>query len=52
MLGALHDATGGWTWPTLLLVVLVAPMTWFGWFAGRAAVLDVATEPTEVPAAA
>jgi len=25
-------------------------MTWFGWFAGRDAVLDVATEPTEVPA--
>ena len=52
VLGALHDATGGWTWPTLLLVVLLVPMTWFGWFAGRDAVVDVATEPTEGPAAA
>jgi cyanate transporter len=54
VLGALHDLTGGWTWPTLLLVVTLVPMTWFGWFAGRNAVLDVATEPTgvDVPAAA
>ena len=50
VLGALHDLTGGWTWPTLLLVVLIVPMTWFGWFAGRDAVLDVATEPTEASA--
>lgn len=47
VLGALHDLTGGWTWPAMLLVVLLVPMTWFGWFAGRDAVLDVATEPTD-----
>jgi CP family cyanate transporter-like MFS transporter len=47
VLGALHDLTGGWTWPALLLVVLLVPMTWVGWFAGRDAVLDVAVEPAE-----
>jgi MFS transporter, CP family, cyanate transporter len=39
-LGALHDATGGWTWPVALLLAVLVPMTWFGWGAARSAVLD------------
>jgi cyanate permease len=44
VLGALHDATGGWAWPLALLLVLLAPMTWVGWGAARDAVL-VTREP-------
>ena len=44
-LGGLHDLTGGWSWPMALLLVALVPMTWFGWGAGRDAVL------TEVGAA-
>ena len=40
VLGALHDATTGWTWPLLLLIALLAPMVWAGWGAARDAVLD------------
>ena len=40
VLGALHDATGGWTWPVALLLAVLVPMTWFGWGAARSAVLD------------
>jgi CP family cyanate transporter-like MFS transporter len=47
LLGALHDLTDGWEWPAGVLVAVLVPMTWFGWLAGRDAVLDVATEPTE-----
>jgi CP family cyanate transporter-like MFS transporter len=51
LLGALHDLTGGWEWPAGVLVAVLVPMTWFGWQAGRNAVLDVATEPVApVPA--
>jgi MFS transporter, CP family, cyanate transporter len=39
-LGALHDATGGWTSPVALLLAVLVPMTWFGWGAARSAVLD------------
>jgi MFS transporter, CP family, cyanate transporter len=39
-LGALHDATGGWTSPVVLLLAVLVPMTWFGWGAARSAVLD------------
>jgi CP family cyanate transporter-like MFS transporter len=41
VLGALHDATGGWAWPLALLLVLLVPMTWVGWGAARDAVLVV-----------
>jgi CP family cyanate transporter-like MFS transporter len=47
VLGALHDLTGGWTWPTVGLVIVLVPMTMFGWYAGRNLVLDVPTEPVE-----
>ena len=40
VLGALHDTTGGWHWPIGLLLVLLVPMTWVGWGAGRDAVLE------------
>jgi CP family cyanate transporter-like MFS transporter len=39
VIGALHDLTGGWIWPLVVLVVALLPMTWFGWGAARAAVL-------------
>jgi MFS transporter, CP family, cyanate transporter len=39
VLGALYDATDGWTWPLALLLVTLGPMTWAGWGAGRNAVL-------------
>jgi CP family cyanate transporter-like MFS transporter len=40
VVGALHDLTGGWSWPMVLLLAALVPMTWFGWGAGRAAVLS------------
>jgi CP family cyanate transporter-like MFS transporter len=40
VLGALHDGTGGWTWPLALLLAALVPMTWAGWGAARPAVLD------------
>jgi CP family cyanate transporter-like MFS transporter len=39
-LGALHDLTGGWSWPLGLLLVLLVPMGLAGWGASRDAVLD------------
>jgi CP family cyanate transporter-like MFS transporter len=51
LLGALHDLTGGWEWPSGVLVAVLVPMSWFGWQAARNVVLDVAVEPTApVPA--
>jgi CP family cyanate transporter-like MFS transporter len=40
-LGALHDLTGGWSWPLALLLAALVPMAWVGWGAARDAVLDV-----------
>jgi CP family cyanate transporter-like MFS transporter len=40
VLGALHDATGGWRWPIGLLLALLVPMALTGWGAARDAVLD------------
>jgi CP family cyanate transporter-like MFS transporter len=51
VLGALHDATGGWTWPVALLLVLLVPMTAVGWGAARDAVVDPAGEREAVDAA-
>jgi CP family cyanate transporter-like MFS transporter len=45
VLGALHDATGGWTWPLALLLAALVPMTWAGWGAARPAVVDVGSTP-------
>jgi CP family cyanate transporter-like MFS transporter len=39
VLGALHDLTGGWSWPVVFLLVVLVPMTWLGWGAARNAVL-------------
>ncbi|MFL6094505.1 MAG: MFS transporter [Blastococcus sp.] len=48
VIGALHDLTGGWTWPVAVLVAALVPMTWFGWGAARDVVLTP-TEPTATP---
>jgi CP family cyanate transporter-like MFS transporter len=40
VLGALHDLTGGWTWPVALLLAVLVPLAWFGWGAARNAVLS------------
>ena len=40
VVGALHDLTDGWTWPVVLLLAALVPMTWFGWGAARDAVLS------------
>src|SRR4051794_20752499 len=50
VIGALHDGTGGWTWPLALLLAALVPLTWAGWGAARPAVLDVVSE--ESPAGA
>lgn len=44
VLGVLHDATDGWSWPVALLLALVVPMTWVGWGAARDAVLGANPE--------
>lgn len=52
VIGALHDLTGGWTWPLALLLAALAPMTWFGWGAARDAVLSAGSrEGARTPAA-
>lgn len=35
LFGVLRDATGSWTFPLLVLVVLLVPLMWFGLDAGR-----------------
>jgi CP family cyanate transporter-like MFS transporter len=51
MLGALHDLTGGWTWPVAGLLAVLVPMTWAGWGAGRDVVLSAASPAdVEIPA--
>lgn len=45
VLGALHDLTGGWEWPLVLLLVLLVPMAWAGWGAARDVVLPEGTTP-------
>jgi CP family cyanate transporter-like MFS transporter len=51
LLGALHEGTGGWAWPLVLLLVLLLPMGWSGWGAARDAVLTTDDAPAAVPAA-
>jgi CP family cyanate transporter-like MFS transporter len=40
VIGAVHDLTGGWSWPVALLLAALVPMTWVGWGAARNAVLQ------------
>jgi MFS transporter, CP family, cyanate transporter len=40
VLGALHDVTDGWTWPLIVLLTALVPMTWAGRGAARDAVLS------------
>jgi CP family cyanate transporter-like MFS transporter len=52
LLGGLHDVTGGWTWPLVVLLLALVPMTWAGWGAARDAVLsEAAPEGARTPAA-
>jgi CP family cyanate transporter-like MFS transporter len=52
LLGALRDVTGGWTWPLVVLLLALVPMTWAGWGAARAAVLsEAAPAGARTPAA-
>jgi CP family cyanate transporter-like MFS transporter len=52
VIGALHDLTGGWSWPVAVLVAALVPMTWFGWGAARNAVLSTGDDtPGTVSAA-
>ena len=52
LLGALRDVTGGWTWPLVVLLLALVPMTWAGWGAARDAVLSEAgPEGARTPAA-
>ncbi|MFD2090027.1 MFS transporter [Blastococcus deserti] len=52
VLGALYDATGGWTWPLALLLGALVPMTAAGWGAGRRAVLRSGSVSGASPAGA
>jgi CP family cyanate transporter-like MFS transporter len=47
LLGALHEGSGGWAWPLVLLLVLLVPMAWWGWGAAR----DAAIATEDAPAA-
>jgi CP family cyanate transporter-like MFS transporter len=47
VLGALHDATGGWHWPLGVLLALMVPMALTGWGAARDAVLRDAPAAAE-----
>ncbi|MPQ98634.1 MFS transporter [Modestobacter sp. I12A-02628] len=49
VLGALHDLTGGWTWPVVLLLAVLAPMGWAGWGAARDAALDPPSSVDRLP---
>ena len=54
--GVLHDATGGWSVPLVLLLVLVGPEVLFGLLAARPGFVrparrrDAAPRPKELPA--
>jgi CP family cyanate transporter-like MFS transporter len=46
--GALYDATGGWTAPIALLMVLLVPQLVSGWYAARPVQIDAPATRTEV----
>ena len=48
LLGALHEGSGGWAWPLVLLLVLLVPMAWWGWGAARDAVIATEDAPAAV----
>lgn len=50
LLGVVHDLTGGWEWPIVVLLVLLGPMLWVGLGAGRDVLLgeDDATEGVDL----
>jgi CP family cyanate transporter-like MFS transporter len=38
--GAIYDATGGWTWPLTLMIVLIAPQIALGMYVARPAYIE------------
>jgi len=49
LLGVIHDLTGGWEWPIVVLIVLLGPMLWAGLGAGRDILLG---DHTDLPGVA
>ena len=45
IVGALNDVTGGWTAPTLFLIVLLVPLMWAGWAFGSARTFEDEARP-------
>lgn len=40
VVGVIHESSGGWTWPFLLLFVVIAVQFASGWYAGRSRYLE------------
>jgi len=51
LLGVMHDLTGGWEWPIVALLVLLAPMLWLGLGAGRVVLLGDEPARDQTPTA-
>lgn len=51
LLGVMHDLTGGWEWPIVALLVLLAPMLWLGLGAGRDVLLGDEPARDQTPTA-
>ncbi len=47
LLGVVHDLTGGWQWPIVVLIVLLGPMLWVGLGAGRDVLLGDEAEHSD-----
>lgn len=47
--GALHDATGGWTWPLVMLTVLTIPQILVGMYVARPAYVEDQLRPRPGP---
>ena len=50
LLGVIHDLTGGWEWPIVVLIALLGPMLWVGLGAGRDILLGDETDRQRTPA--
>ena len=49
--GALHDATGGWTWPLVVLTLLVLPLFALAAYVARPAAIEDQLRRPAAPAA-
>ena len=50
LLGVIHDLSGGWEWPIVVLIALLGPMLWVGLGAGRHILLGDDTDRRRTPA--